>query len=358
MNSRERVLRALEREPVDRIPHWVDFNSIESQSRFLGEKFFEADALTQATFQANLLHTDIINLPIAGFPGCFDMFCDRLHEGVDYIIARNPFGGLQYWRKRPYFAKTLYSPVRTKNDLKSIEPIDLAQFDEKIHALGELAKALHERGYFILAEIKGPFETPWMFLRGLIPYMKDLARDPEFITSMIEVSFKPMMDLAERVVDQSVVDGIWVTDDLGERAYPFLSVEKYRSIYKPWHKQVVERLHKKGVTVSLHSDGNVMSLIGEFVDVGFDSVDPLEPADNMKLSELKTKYGDRITLMGGITRDIGRMTPREIDQHIQQVIRDAGPYGLILNCGGGLPPEMSLGSLVHYIETIEKLRRT
>jgi uroporphyrinogen-III decarboxylase len=52
------------------------------------------------------------------------------------------------------------------------------------------------------------------------------------------------------------------------------------------------------------------------------------------------------------------MTPQEIYQHIQQIVRDAGPYGLILNCGGGIPPEMTLESLMHYFIAIEDLRRS
>jgi len=356
MNSRERVLRALEHKQVDRIPHWIDFTSIESQSKFFGEKFFSADPITQLTFQARFLDTDIINLPIVGFPGCSDIFCERLHEGDDYIIAKNPFGGLQYWRKKPYFAKTLYSPVQAKEDLNKIVSPDLSQYEEKIQALTKHARAMHERGYYTLAEIKGPFETPWMFLRGLVPYLKDLATDPDFITKMIEASFRPIMELAEMVIDQAPFDGVWITDDLGERSYPFLSVDKYRRIYKPWHKQAVNRLHKKGVKVSLHSDGNVMSLVGEFVDNEFDSLDPLEPADNMNLAQLKAKYGDRITLMGGITRNIGTMTPEQIENHIQEVITDGGPYGLILNCGGGIPPEMRLENLMSYCAAVQKHR--
>ena len=357
MNSRERVLRALERKQVDKVPHWIDFTSIEAQSKFFGEKFFDADSITQLTFQARFFDSDIVNLPIAGFPGCSDIFCQKLHEGEDYIISRNPFGGLQYWRKKPYFAKTLYSPVQTKEDLDRVAPLDLSQFEEKIHTLAQHARAIHERGYYTLAEIKGPFETPWMFLRGLVPYLKDLATDPDFITKMIEVSFKPMMELAEMVIDQAPFDGVWITDDLGERSYPFLSIEKYRRIYKPWHQQAINRLHKKGVKVSLHSDGNVMSLVGEFVDNKFDSLDPLEPADNMNLAELKAKYGDRITLMGGITRGIGTMTTEQIENHVQQVIRDGGPCGLILNCGGGIPPEMRLESLMSYRAAVEKHRK-
>jgi len=338
------------------IPHWVDFTSIESQARFFGQKFFEAGAVNQALFQAEFFKSDIINLPLAGYPGCYDIFCERLYEGEDYIISRNPFGGLHYWHKKPYFAKILHSPVQTMRDLESIPQLDLHQFETKMHTYVQHAKALHDHGYFILAEIKGAFEAPWMFLRGLVPYMRDLVKDREFITRMIEVSFRPMMDLAEAVIDQAPIDGIWMTDDLGERRSPFLSVEKYRRIYKPWHKEAVQRFHRKGVKVSLHSDGNTMPLFGDFVDVGFDSVDPLEPADNMMLPELKTRYGEKVALMGGITRDIGRMAPHEVERHIQQIVRDAGPYGLIFNCGGGIPPEMSLEGFMHYSASIRKFR--
>lgn len=107
------------------------------------------------------------------------------------------------------------------------------------------------------------------------------------------------MELAERVADEAPIDGVWVTDDFGESRNPFISAEMYRRIYKPWHKELVERLHKKGLKVFLHLHGNVMSLVDEFVDNGFDSLDPFDPADNMNLSELKSRYGDKRTLTGG-----------------------------------------------------------
>jgi len=43
------------------------FTSIESRMRFFGQKFFEADGLTQAIFQTGFFNSDIINLPIVGF---------------------------------------------------------------------------------------------------------------------------------------------------------------------------------------------------------------------------------------------------------------------------------------------------
>jgi uroporphyrinogen-III decarboxylase len=356
LNSKERVQRTLEHEAADKIPFWGDFTSIESQIVFFGRKFFEADPLTQILYQARFLNTDVISVPIVGYPGCYDIFCDKISEGDDYVISRNPFGGLHYWRKKPYFANIIHSPVVGKEDLDSIPRLELSKFDSRIKTFAEQVKALRECGYYVLAEIKGPFETPWMFLRGLRRYMMDLATDPGFITRMIEFAFPPIMDLTERVVDEAAPDGIWVTDDLGESRNPFLSVDKYRQIYKPWHRQLVNRLHNKGMKVFLHSHGNVMSLVGEFVDAGFDSLDPLDSADNMRLSEVKSKYGNQIMLTGGITKQIGTMAPGEMSAHLGQVVRDAGPEGLILNCAGGIPPEMPLANYMHFATALEQVR--
>lgn len=357
LNSRERVLCALNHKTADMIPYWGDFTSIESQIRFLGEKFSEATTLTQCLFQAKFLNSDIIALPIADFPVPYDIFTEKLHEGVDYVLSKNAFGGLLYTRKRPYFARILHSPVRNKEDLDTIPPFELSKYDKQIRELSQLATGLREYGYFLLATIKGPFEAPWVFLRGLEPYMMDLARDPGFVTRLIGVSFSPMMELAQRVAEVAPIDGVWVTDDFGESRHPFVSVEKYRKIYKPWHRELVECLHSKGVKVFLHSHGNVMSLVDEFVDVGFDSLDPFDPADNMSLSELKSRFGDRITLTGGITKRIGTMTPKEIDEHIETLVKTVGPNGFILECGGGIPAEMTLENFMHYSDAIEKTRR-
>ena len=357
MDSNERVLRALDHAAVDVIPYWGDFTSIESQMKFFGESFYAADPLTQSLFQAKFMNSDIINLPVVGFPGCYDVFCEKLYEGTEYVLSRSPFGAIHYWRKKPYFAKVLQSPVKTKEDLDSIQPFEISKYDTRIHELAALAHKLKSYRFFLLAEIKGPFEAPWMFLRGMMPYLKDLATDPSFVKRMIEVSFRPIMDLTERVVDDAKIDGIWVTDDLGESRSPFMSVEKYRQIYKPWHKELVARLHKKGVKVFLHSHGNVMSLVGEFVDVGFDSLDPLDPTDGMRISQVKSLWGDKITLTGGIAKQIGAMTLQEIDKHLEEVVKTAGPTGFILNCGGGVPPEMTLESFMHYSSAIEKFRK-
>jgi uroporphyrinogen decarboxylase len=166
-----------------------------------------------------------------------------------------------------------------------------------------------------------------------------------------------MLELTELVIDEAHVDSVWMTDDLGETRAPFISVKNYRALIKPWHQEAAKRIHQKGAKLCLHSHGNIMLLLDDITETGADSIDPLDPADGIRLAEVKEKYGDRVCLMGGITKSIGMMSKDEIREHVQDVFRCAGPRGFIAMSSGGVPPEMSLENFNYYIYMVEKARR-
>jgi len=197
-----------------------------------------------------------------------------------------------------------------------------------------------------------------MYLRGLEASLKDVASDPAFASKLTEAVFKPMIELTEIVLDEAPFDAVWMTEDLGEARGPLFKPDKYRVLYKPWHIEFVKRVHRKHVKAFLHSHGNVMPLFKDLVEAGFDSIDPLDPADNMDLARLKGSFGGKVTLMGGITRDIGIMPPEELQRHIEDRARIGQPGGgYILMCAGGVPPEMALANFNLYLRLIEKYRR-
>lgn len=58
--------------------------------------------------------------------------------------------------------------------------------------------------------------------------------------------------------------------------------------------------HSKGIYAHLHSCGNIMSRIDDMMDIGIDALNPLEVKADMEPLTLKQKYGDQLTLHGGI----------------------------------------------------------
>jgi len=358
MNPRERVSAALEHKEVGIIPYNDSFTSMDAAMRFLGQTFLRANDLEKTIFRARLFNVDIVNVPTAGFPGGPGIFEQVLYEGEDHIIARTPFGGLLYWRKRPYFALPLSGPIACEEDLDKIQKPDIEKLKPHVDILAKSVQKLHELDYFVETEIKGPLESAWMYLRGgYVNFFMDIVRRPVFAKRLIELVFKTMLELTELVIDEAHVDAVWMTDDLGETRAPFISVEKYRALIKPWHQEAAKRIHKKGTKLCLHSHGNITLLFEDIAETGPDSIDPLDPADGMRLAEVKEKYGDRICIMGGITKSIGSMSKEEIREHVLSVFSCAGPRGFIAMSSGGVPPEMSLENFNYYSYVVEKARR-
>jgi len=359
LKSRERVFRALELEESDVIPLNECFSSTEAALVFFGEKYFKADFLDQLIFQARILGSDVITIPALGFPGGPGVvFESLLYEGKDHIIATSPFGTLLYWRKKPYFSKVLYGPVSYPEDLNNLRKPEVDSLIPRVKNLARMVQRAQRLGYFVMVEIKGPMESPWMYLRngGLPTFLRDIVSNSTFASKLIKAAFEFILEITELIIDIAKPDAIWMTDDLGDNKGPFMNPRIYRTLINPWHREITKRVHGKGCKLCLHSHGNINLILKDIVNSGFDSIDPLDEADGMDLAAVKDQYGDKICLMGGITKNIGFMEDEDIQKHVIEAARMGGFTGYIMMSAGGIPAEMSLGKLNCYLEAVDKAR--
>jgi hypothetical protein len=89
--------------------------------------------------------------------------------------------------------------------------------------------------------------------------------------------------------------------DFGTQNGPFIAPKVYRDLYKPFHKQVNDWIHKHTSWRSfIHSCGSVRTFIPDLIDAGFDILNPVQcSAARMDPGELKKEFGDRVTFWGG-----------------------------------------------------------
>ncbi|MBC5648815.1 uroporphyrinogen decarboxylase family protein [Christensenella tenuis] len=80
-----------------------------------------------------------------------------------------------------------------------------------------------------------------------------------------------------------------------------IAPELYREVYTPFYKKVNDWIHKNTDWKSfMHSCGSVVTLIPEFIDAGFDILNPVQvSAKDMDAVSLKEKFGDSIVFWGG-----------------------------------------------------------
>jgi len=57
---------------------------------------------------------------------------------------------------------------------------------------------------------------------------------------------------------------------------------------------------KRDAKIFYHRCGNVTDLFDDFIDNGLDIINPVQVSAMKNTAELKKKYGDRLSLWGGI----------------------------------------------------------
>ena len=358
MNGYERIVATLEGKKTDILPYIDGFDCLEARLAFFGPQVMVGTWDEITLLEAELFQSDWVIIPAPlNIPGGPGIFCDILTEDETHLLAKTFFKGIWYWRKKPYYAKAIYNPVKNIEDFEKIPEPNWDELGKRIKLLRDPVKKLKDRGYFVTMEGKGSFESTWMLFRGLENTWMDIASEPEFVKKMSSRAVDAIIKLALMVVDECEVDGLWITNDMGTQTAAYFSPKSYRELFKENDRKIVQALHSRGKKVMFHSHGNVMSLFEDFVDVGFDSIDPLDAYDGMDFKFIKEKYGEKITLKGGISCTIGQMKKMELFEHIKEIVNIGGNERFILSGAGGVPPEMSLTNFNAYRDFIYRARR-
>jgi uroporphyrinogen-III decarboxylase len=141
------------------------------------------------------------------------------------------------------------------------------------------------------------------------------------------------MEKVYQVVGDRVTVAHVTGTDFGAQDGPLVSPKVYRDLYKPFHKQVNDWVHKHtSWKTFIHSCESVRALIDDFCEAGFDILNPIQcSAAHMDPSELKKEYGDQITFWGG-GADTQRTLPfGTADEVRREVLERLRIFGL----GGG-----------------------
>jgi uroporphyrinogen decarboxylase len=152
---------------------------------------------------------------------------------------------------------------------------------------------------FILAGTETrPFER-MQFLRGTENLFMDLAygeKEVYKLRDMLHGFFTKEM----KMWANTDVDGVSFMDDWGTQKTLLISPDLWREFYKPLYKDYCDILHSKGKYVFFHSDGNIESIYPDLIEIGVDAVN--SQLFCMDIEQLGDKYAGKITFWGEIDR--------------------------------------------------------
>jgi hypothetical protein len=148
--------------------------------------------------------------------------------------------------------------------------------------------------------------------------------------------------------------------DFGTQNGPFISPETYRDLYQPFQRRLNDWVHQNtGWKTFIHSCGSVRALIPDFVEAGFDILNPVQcSAAQMDPAELKEEFGDRVTFWGGgvdTQQTLPFGTPEEVTQEVLQRIKVFAPGGgFVFNTIHNVQPQVPIENALALYETVRE----
>lgn len=358
MNSRERVIAALAHRQPDCVPH--DLGASATSGMHVSSVYLLRQALhldppgtpvkvvepyqMQGEIQPDLVEALGIDvLPLTGLRNMFGFrnegwkpwtFFDGTPvlvpesfttdpEPNGYILmypegdksvppsAKMPAGGFYFDsipRQQPIDEERL-DPMDNLEEFGPVSDADLEYFAQEADRLyTQTDKAILANfggtGFGDIAQIPGPGLKNPKGIRDVAEWYMSTVSRRAYVQKVFERQCEIALENLEKIhqVVGEKVQVVFVSGtDFGAQNGPFISPKGYRQLFQPFHKEVNAWIHRSTTWKTLiHSCGSVVALIPDFIEAGFDILNPVQTsAAGMDPQELKNRFGDRLVFWGG-----------------------------------------------------------
>ncbi len=368
MNSRERLLTALDRREPDRVPfdlgstqvtgiHAVAYRGLRAA---LGLPPIEIVACDRIQGLA-LPDDDLIERLGVDVRGLFPLNSHNWHvieeDAGDYWAYHDEWG-ITHHRPRPdglYFSVVkvpLPGPELTVADIERHRWPDMAD-PRRIAGLREQAERYRAACYAVVLKdpFAGIFEMSQRIV-GMANLLVMMAADKRLAAALFDQMLALKLAFWEMALPRlgDVVDVVTYADDYGTQESQLISPRMFREQLKPRVSILFGRLAQLAPHARrfLHSCGNVRPLLPDFIEIGVQILNPVHiRATGMEPSALKRDFGDALCFWGGGVDTQGVLphgTPAEVRDDVRrnvEALAAGGGYvfNTVHNIQADVPPE-------------------
>jgi uroporphyrinogen decarboxylase len=352
MTSRERILRIFQHKDADRIP--------------IADKPWGQDTIER--WKADGMPANVDYEDYFGFDKIIRFDIDNsprfeqktLEQTPEYTIYTTPWGETRKsWRHMTSTPQSLDFVVKTPDDWHRAKARMTPARDRiQWSYLEAHYRRWREHGAFIMPNICFGFDITHSYMIGMEPMLFAMVEDPDWCREMFAHQLDTALALLEQVWDAGYTfDALRWPDDMGFKDKQFFSVQTYREILKPLHRQVIDWAHARGIPAYLHSCGNIAPFIPELVGLGLDALNPIEVKAGLDPLAIKRAHGDQLVLHGGTNA----LLWNNLDA-MEQVVRRHVPLlketgGYIFATDHSIPTNVSVVDLKRILAVVREVGR-
>ncbi len=350
MNSRERVLTALNHEEPDRVPLDLGGSAVTSISKLtyaalrdhLGLPRLpvrELETVQQLAFvdedMLDRLGVDVIPVfsnPPSGYRAVFSREPDGSVSFKDEFGAtlRKPQNSYYYdWQEFPLAEPSLAALAA----MPWPDPADPARYRGLRQRVRELRRSTN-RALFSMAPCGHDLFNQLLRVRGMENGLMDLLLNEEFAAAFLDRLTESIITAQTLFLAEvgDLVDVHFAADDLSGQNGPLVAPALYRRLIKPRQARILQAI-RAGTKAKIfyHSCGAVAEFIPDLIEMGVEILNPVQvAADGMDTVRLKKHFGRRLSFWGGgcdTQRVLARGTPDEVRAEVRRRMRDLAPGG-------------------------------
>ena len=208
-------------------------------------------------------------------------------------IAREPGSAEAHHMTR------MHHPMQSFNALEQIQNYPWPDFDmSPVDHVHKRVDEIHAQGYAAVFGMSCTiWETSW-YIRGMPELMMDMATDDEKAVWLLD-KVTGTACVRARIAAKAGVDIIHLGDDVGMQNRIMMSKSMYREWLKPRLAKVIAsaKTIKPDILIYYHSCGFVTPFIEDFIDVGIEILNPVQP-ECMNFADIHAQYGDTLSFNG------------------------------------------------------------
>ena len=184
-----------------------------------------------------------------------------------------------------------------------------------------------------------------------------MLEDPALVLAEHEALLQQYLNRLGKIIGKfgPYIQLITLSDDMGTQDRPMCRPQLVERFSAPFIRRFCDFVHRNSdIKVFLHNCGSIKPLIPILIDCGVDVLNPVQiSAGNMDPRALKTEFGDRIVFWGGgcdTQNVLAASTPAQVEENVRTLCREFKPNGgfvfnQVHNIMGDVPPENIIAML-------------
>lgn len=367
MTPRERVLSALNHREPDRVPidiggtfaTGINVAAYEALKEHLGIQTETVVASRRS--QISQVQEEVRQrLGIDSYPllprapeGAEVIYPDGSYRDEWGVVRRKPEGGHYYVVEAPLAGEISLADI---DSLPWPDPHDPGY----LRGLAEEAREVRQgTDYALILSLPVGFVHQSQFMRGYEAWLMDLVLEPSLgealMDHILDIHLAIIGRMLEAVGDN--IDVVLYADDVGFQDQTMVSPELYRRFLKPRQARLFEFVKKHSeAKILYHTCGAVYSLIGDFIDIGLDILNPIQTtARGMDIQRLKEEFGQDLCFWGGI--DVQQLLPHgspvEVAAATREIIACLGAGGgYVLSAANNIQADVPPQNILAMVEAV------